>query len=268
MINIIRYFKSAYPVEFVIITNGSYKTESWWQDLAAVLTDRDEIHFSIDGWDHDSNCQYRINSDWESIMLGVRTLRLNQDVRMTWAAIAFAFNQDHLDGMEQQARDLGFDFFQLTRSTKFGKIYPSYGDQDTLQPRDELISSSMRFERRITPLSGRPRKPIPLINEMLWKHANNIIEPSSEIMPLCMIGNKGLFINSQGDFFPCCWVANRYGHNQEWLDRGRGFNLRQHSLQDVLKDRFWNEEFQKYNWLECQTKCRRSNVDHGYATSW
>lgn len=268
MISIIRYFKSIYPVEFLIVTNGSYKNQTWWQELSTVLTDRDEIHFSIDGWNQDSNEQYRINSDWDSIMQGVRALRAGSEVRMVWATIAFAFNQDHLGTMQQQAKDLGFDFFQITRSTKFGRIYPSYGTEDPLQPRDELISDSMRFDRRTITLNGRPRKPIPLINDMLWKHANNVIDPDATVMPLCMIGNKGLFINSRGDFFPCCWVANRYGHNQEWLELGRQFNLRQRDLADVLKDPFWNGRFTEYPWLECQTKCDRARVDYDYATSW
>jgi MoaA/NifB/PqqE/SkfB family radical SAM enzyme len=267
LVEVIRYFKRAYPVEFVIITNGSYKSEDWWKYLAESLTDRDEIHFSIDGWDQASNEQYRVNSNYESIMLGVRTMRKHTEARMTWAAIAFEFNQDHLARMQHQASELGFDFFQLTRSTKFGKIYPSYGTEDALQPRDEFISGTMRFDRQIRPLSGRPRKPVPLVNDLLWKHAQNT-NTNSDIIPLCAIGNKGLFINSQGDFFPCCWVANRYSHNQEWLERGRQFNLVRNTLADVIRDTFWKQEFQSYRWLECQTKCKRDKVDHEYATSW
>ena len=47
--------------------------------------------------------------------------------------------------MKNYAKELGFDAFQLTKSTKFGKIYEdSYGKDDALQPSDNLLSSSHR----------------------------------------------------------------------------------------------------------------------------
>ena len=265
LIPVIRYFKSVYPVEIVIVTNGSYRPKAWWQELGYFLSAKDQVHFSIDGYDNDSNNQYRVNSDWDSIMSGMSTLRANSPVHIVWAAIAFEFNQDEIDQMKAAAQQVGADTFQLTRSTKFASIYPVYGPTDALQPRSEFISSSHRFEREFVSLSDR----------VLTKstHAESAYQQAQQkwtgdIMPLCAVGNKGLFINSQGDFFPCCWVANRYGHNREWLERGRKFNLKERILDEVLVDNFWSTEFQKFEWLECKTKCARGTVDHAYATSW
>ena len=42
-------------VQFVIVTNGSYKTSNWWQNLKGILNEKDHIHFSLDGWDQESN---------------------------------------------------------------------------------------------------------------------------------------------------------------------------------------------------------------------
>lgn len=267
LVPVIQWFKAAYPVNIVIVTNGSYKSTDWWHSLAQVLDETDEIHFSLDGWDQDSNAKYRVNSDWASIVAGATELRKYSQAHMTWAAIAFEFNQDQLGHMEQLARDIGFDFFQVTRSTKFAKIYPSYGPTDSLQPRDEWISPHMRFDRQITALGTRPQHPIPIVNTLLYRHMVNVHEHPT-VAPLCTVGNKGLFINSQGDFFPCCWVANRYGHNSEWLDRGREFNLKQRTLADVVHDAYWREQFQSFHWLECQTKCNKNKVDYSYASSW
>ena len=50
-------------VQFVIVTNGSYKTAKWWSELADVLDSKDHIHFSLDGWDQKSNNIYRVNCD-------------------------------------------------------------------------------------------------------------------------------------------------------------------------------------------------------------
>jgi MoaA/NifB/PqqE/SkfB family radical SAM enzyme len=266
LIEVIEYFKSIYPVQFVIITNGSYRHTEWWQQLGRFLNANDQIHFSIDGYDDASNNQYRVNSDWDSIMRGIRALRMASPVRMTWAAIGFEFNQDHIDHMRDQARELGMDCFQLTRSTKFGKIYPIYGSADPLQPRDQLISSTWRFERAIQDLSGRAVNDGMLPAHQHYTHAKQ--QYTNDVLPLCAVGNKGLFINSQGDFFPCCWVANRYGHNNEWLDRGRSYNLHERTLEHVLADNFWKDEFQTFHWLECQTKCNHNKVTEEYATSW
>ena len=264
LIPVINYFKSIKPVKFVIVTNGSYKKTDWWKSLAQTLTSDDHIHFSLDGWDQTSNEKYRVNSDWSSIIQGIKTLKAHCAVYMTWDAIAFEFNQDHLSDMKLLARDLGFDQFQLTLSTKFNKVYDGYPSNDWLQPRNELISSNYRFQRIFTKLSNRKESEIGFTtNQILYNTARSY----GDVVPLCSIGNKGLFINSQGHLFPCCWVANRYQHNQHWLDLGRKFDLNKISLQQALDDDQWQDE-KIFHRTECRTKCNISVVDQNYATQW
>jgi len=118
-IDICRYIKSTNPnIHIFTITNGSYKKAEWWMELASVLNDRDTINFSVDGYDNTSNNLYRVNSNFESIMTGIRTVREhNKSVFLNWAMIVFSFNQDHIDRITQQARDLGMDGLQITKST-------------------------------------------------------------------------------------------------------------------------------------------------------
>ena len=123
LIPVISYIKSVKPVEIVIVTNGSHKKPNWWKELGSVLTEQDTVHFSIDGWNNASNNLYRVNSDFDSIMGGVAGLRSTSDCRVVWAAIGFKFNEDHINLMIATARAWGFDAFQLTKSTKFGKNY-------------------------------------------------------------------------------------------------------------------------------------------------
>jgi MoaA/NifB/PqqE/SkfB family radical SAM enzyme len=263
-LEVIRYFKNTKPsIEIVIVTNGSYKDPDWWHALGGLLSKQDSVHFSIDGYDDASNNQYRVNSNYHSIMTGIRTLRAVSHCQIVWAAIAFSFNEQHLEQMKAQAQALGMDRFQLTRSTKFYKIYPSYGPVDALQPRDELISNSLRFEREVTDFTGRNTEIWP-INRRLYTDS----QVQNNVRPLCSIGNKGLYISALGNFYPCCWVANRYEHNQPWAKLGRKYNLRTQDLQQVLADNFWQEEFQTYGWIECQTKCASAVVTEEYATQW
>jgi MoaA/NifB/PqqE/SkfB family radical SAM enzyme len=268
LIPVVRYIKSIKPVEIVIITNGSHKKVKWWQELGLVLTEQDTVHFSVDGWDHASNNLYRVNSNFDSIEQGIKNLTTSSKCRTIWAAIAFKFNQDRLYDMMSMAQRWGMDGFQITRSTKFGKIYPSYGADDPLQPTDKYISNSHRFERETVLLSVRG------LNNHAWRdHPVNIeLYKKSQVFngvrPLCGIGNKGLYIDAQGRLFPCCWVANRYSHNSEWKSIANKFDLNRRTLADAITDDFWSTTFKTFGWQECQTKCVASRVDEKYATEW
>jgi len=263
LIPVIRYIKSIKPVQIVIVTNGSYKKDHWWVELGQLLDSRDQVHFSIDGWDQDSNNLYRVNSDWRSIMSGIQSLRSVSNCELVWAAIAFRFNQAHLDLMQQMSQDLGMHTFQLTRSTKFGSIYDTYGASDELEPDREFVSGTHRFER--TQQALRPvTRSVPVVNLRLLES----VQQNNGVKPLCEIGNKGLYIDSRGRLFPCCWVANRYSHNSDWQRLAQRFDLKQRILQQVLSDPFWDQEFRTFPWQECRTKCSATLVRGNYATEW
>lgn len=265
LIAVIRYVKHIKPVEIVIVTNGSHKKVEWWTELGSVLNERDTVHFSIDGYDNASNNLYRVNSDLDSIIAGVKELQASSQCRIVWAAIAFKFNELYIDSMKNLARQLGMDAFQLTKSTKFGKIYPSYGLDDPLQPSVKYVSSSHRFEREVAVLSPRGlNSTVSSTNIKLFKSVAEV----DGVKPLCSIGNKGLYIDARGRLFPCCWVANRYTHNNEWQTKAEQFDLNCRLLQDVVTDTFWDKEFRAFKWQECQTKCASARVDKNYATEW
>lgn len=268
-LEICEWIKSVNPgIMLVIITNGSHKPAAWWKQLGRVLNAHDEVNWSLDGWDQSSNERYRINSDWQSIMEGYHAFRrANDSTYRVWAAIAFRFNEDHLESMRQSAQNLGFDLWQLTKSTKFGSHYPqAYGEHDLLEPQNaDLIASGHRFQRSLQDISGRTR-PSDEMKIIFYERAKSLDRYSG----ICLIGNKGVFLNSQGEFYPCCWTANRYEHNQSWHDLARSrFNLNQHTFQEILNDKFWTDGFLRFDSLECRTKCtpeQLKNLDH--VTEW
>jgi len=265
LISVIQYIKDIKPVEIVIITNGSHKKLSWWIELGQLLGHNDSVHFSIDGYDNNSNNLYRVNSDYDSIIAGLQTLRATSRCRIVWAAIAFKFNEDHLEFMQQFAKKLGVDVFQLTKSTKFGSVYPSYGIDDPLQPDLKFVSNTHRFERDAIALTAAgSEQTISPTNKKLFDQTKS----RNGVTPLCEIGNKGLYIDARGRLFPCCWVANRYNHNSDWQQLANNFDLNTKTLSDVIRDDFWTEKFQSFKWQECQTKCKSALVDEKYACLW
>ena len=256
LIPVIKYLKDIKDIDILIVTNGSYKSVDWWTELSNTLTSNDSIHFSIDGYNDASNNVYRINSDWKSIFVGVNAM-VKSPATVVWAAIAFRFNEDHIEQMKEMARLSGVDVFQLTKSTKFGSIYEHYGIDDPLEPSSKYISSTLRFERDSTQFGKA------IINKDVSDLYDNAL--TGNMRPLCAVGTKGLFINSLGEFYPCCWVANRYSHNSDWTGK---FNLHKQPLPVVLNNNFWNEEFQTFKWLECQTKCSDNVVTLKSASEW
>ena len=230
-----------------------------------MLTEQDTVHFSIDGWNNETNNLYRVNSDYNSIIEGVDSLRSTSACRLVWAAIAFKFNEDHLTKIVSAAQSSGFDAVQFTKSTKFGSIYSSYGVNDPLEPSKKFVSESHRFERDVIALSSRGiNTTVSKINVALFKSVDKI----NNVKPLCEIGNKGLYIDAQGRLFPCCWVANRYSHNSEWKAIATKFDLNRRTLADAVTDDFWSTTFKTFGWQECQTKCVSSRVNEKYATEW
>ena len=126
MIDIVKYLKSKQPsIQLVVITNGGYKNQHWWRKLAEQLTDNDEIIFSIDGWDQESNQKYRINSDWNSMMLGLKEM-VKSKAYVRWSSILFSYNYKHIDKMRKLAQDSGADAFYLVLSDRFGSHKAKY----------------------------------------------------------------------------------------------------------------------------------------------
>jgi len=268
LVSIISWIKSINStINIVLITNGSHKKEDWWISLASVMNEYDEIHWSVDGWDQVSNNKYRVNSNWDSIVLGINTFNTynkNKTFKV-WASIAFKFNEDKIQVLNELASENNFDCFQLTLSTKFGSKYPeTYTDSDELEPSSKFIPTGHRFERKNTLLSNKKRYSDE-IKDMYKQISNRLTDRR-----LCFIGNKGVFLNSHGEFYPCCWVANRYEHNKVWTELGKSrFNLHNRTFTEIIKDEYWENEFLKFDNLECKTKCNVETLKvKNYLLEW
>ena len=252
-------------IQFVIITNGSYKTTQWWKTIGEILNENDNLHFSIDGWDQESNNKYRVNCNWQSIIAGINAIKSSK-VFKTWAAIAFKFNENKLGDMQKMAKQLGFDCFQLTLSTKFGSNYNAYDKNDYLEPSKKFVAKG-RFTRSTTNLSGR--KWIDKTVDTFLRRFKKTDTSQQSIIPLCMIGNKGLYINAEGKFYPCCWTGLRYQHNKNIFSYINGDNK---TLEDILDDPMWGKLFLDMKMgsapYECHEKCSAKKWNEEHATSW
>jgi hypothetical protein len=89
------------------------------------------------------------------------------------------------------------------------------------------------------------------------------------INPLCSVGNKGLYINSQGTFYPCCWTGVRYAHNNNIFSYVDQTNK---TMVEILNDPNWSKLFDSMKDDSCPNECREKcsaklwTLEH--ATSW
>ena len=286
LIKIVDYLKVQNPsFQLVIVTNGSYKTQSWWKDLAQYLTPVDEIIFSIDGWNQESNQKYRINSDWESILTGVKEM-VKSKAFVRWSTIIFKHNLHNIGGIRQLAQKIGVDSFAIVLSERFGSyqnVYLNSEGVDPLEPDKHLISDFLRPERykHIFNKSKAMSEFYKKFNVIFKKNYDEtkLNYKNSEILPSCKYGYRGVYVDVNGIFSPCCWVGSPYKAKESPLVRGKihkysecvepyleELNLHRHSLDSVLSNKLWN-------WLEkgwrnkgmayvvCEKKCLKSYTD-------
>jgi len=285
-IPIIEYVKSYDPtIQIFTITNGSYKTEKWWKQFAAVSNKYDTINFSVDGYDQKSNDLYRVNSNWNSIMAGMKICAEESEMFVNWATIVFSFNEDHLNQIERLAKAQGCDNLQLTYSTKFGSKYGGAygGEKDVLEPSEKYISKTHRYERHITKLSGRTPVRLDYMKTNYKKFKEIKKQFTGDIIPMCLIGNRGLYLNAEGTIFPCSWTSFPYksleheGKTINWEDsffvkNKKMLNVKgNRSLEQVLNDDVWQklfDSFKKDKWVECSLKCNKKVVDKHYGVGY
>ena len=281
-LKIVEYIKSIKPTCHVYtITNGSYKTEAWWQQFAQTSNEYDTVNFSVDGYDQASNDLYRVNNNFDSIMLGMYTMGHNSSAFVNWAAIYFKFNEHNLDKIERLARQNGCDSIQWTKSTKFSIKYNGAYGEDLLEPSAEYISKTDRYERSIQRLTNRVQNTDQYMRTNLHKYQS--ARTTDTLTPLCLVGNRGMFVNAEGTVHPCSWTSFPYKemsfgdktskYEDSFFQKYRHIlNVKNGlTMEQVLNHELWSKFFDSMNndtWVECSLKCRTSVVDHDYAVGY
>ncbi len=258
----------------VIVTNGSYRSESWWKNLLSTLTENDEIIFSIDGWDQESNTNYRVGSSWDSIMMAVE-LAVQSRALVRWSTIVFKFNQAKLDTIKKLAENKKVDSFHYVFSDRFGN------NDDPLKPSEDYIASiprTIRHKINFKTNKEKFQKSRDIFKTIEDKQSelfskSSLIYKNNRILPSCTYGYRGSYIDVEGYYYPCSWISHpfpkqpspivegkeqvyweTYGHLKERV------NLKKYSLAEVLNHNFWKNF--KAQWSDkkncpvpCEMKC-------------
>lgn len=247
-LEIIEYIKKNSQSRVKIVTNGSYKKAEWWQQLGNLLDYNDQVTFSVDGWDDESNNKYRINSDFDSIVLGIKTLRAASECLIQWSTIYFEFNQYRVDDIKQLARSLGCNRFQKVKSSKFDGRYMA-GSTDPLKPSNTLVANTLVYETDVEILNA-------------GKYVTIIPETPTFPHPWarCLNYKKDLFVGVDGLVSPCPWFNNGYQDNSFIKENRDQLSIKYRSFFEIINDvPLWKKLIDSFdnNPLEvCQLKCK------------
>jgi MoaA/NifB/PqqE/SkfB family radical SAM enzyme len=185
---------------FTIVTNGSRRKSEFWKDLNSILTDQDEIVFSIDGLEHNNHI-YRRNSDWKTLIDAV-SIAVSGPAKVSWKTIVFSYNEHEIDIIKQYAMSLGVDEFLVVNTSRFGDDY--------FKPSTQYVDISKLYDSA----------------------KNNTL-----INPKCSKNSRQTFITSDGYCWPCCWITSYFTLHKTELWKNRTlFDLKTNSLDQILEN--------------------------------
>jgi MoaA/NifB/PqqE/SkfB family radical SAM enzyme len=250
-LEIVEYIKQNSQVRVRIVTNGSYKKSAWWKQLGSLLDYNDMVTFSVDGWDNDSNNQYRVNSNFDSIVEGLRTLRQVSACHIRWSTIYFSFNQQHIEHIRELAKLNGCDSFQTVKSSKFDGRYLT-GNVDIMKPADELVAASLVYEPEVEVLTQSRYIPIVPVES-----------PHPHAWAKCLNYKKEMFVGIDGLVVPCPWFDNTYQQNSFITENQDRLSIRHRSFFDIVNDtELWSQLTNSFD-LDplpiCKLKCKNDS---------
>jgi MoaA/NifB/PqqE/SkfB family radical SAM enzyme len=226
LFDLISWIKSQ-AASVIISTNGSYRTDTWWQTLGKLLDHRDTVKFAVDGVP-DNFTQYRINANWESIETGMKVLSQTQ-VQTQWVYIPFSFNLSDIEHAKKISENIGIKKFIVQPSDRWDSV------DDPLRP--------LQF-------AGRREDAI-----FSWKE-NNI----PEVSPECTTKHMSHYISANGFYMPCCYVGDyRFYYQSEFYKNRNAYDISKNTITEVVSSlQNFYETLETANHKYCTFNCPKT----------
>ena len=204
---IIAYVKE-HDTRLLIHTNGGIHGESYWKDVASILTKRDIINFDMDGLE-DTHSKYRINTKFENVFSNAKTVIDNSDTQVHWKYIVFEHNKHQVDEARDRAAKAGFHTFSTVKTSR-----------DVFAPKSGKFVHAKKTEA--------------------YQQAEKVIR--------CVWDDWGKwYISPEGLVFRCCWTGGHY-YDETSGDRfyyppkfERMFNGFHVPIEKILSYDYWNK---------------------------
>ena len=256
LVDVIKKIKSI-GSSFVMDTNGSYRKESDWQEIAQVMSDDDTVTFSIDGTPTNFT-QYRVNADWTSIEKGIKILtKANKYV--IWKYIVFKYNSsiDSLKEAYEKAKELNVSRFQIIDTHR--------APQGQLVSKEDFDKNTKLLKSYVDKLNTGPEL---IISGTLKKHLvdESKFFETDNVRPKCMNSdNFQNFISSEGLFLPCCYM--RVDQQDHFKDAGlskkdiESMSIYTNTYDEIIKGPGFSKIMQNFDNIEvCRRICTKSKL--------
>jgi len=214
-----------------VVTNGSIRSDTWWQRLAEKKYPNLQVVFSIDGL-KDTNHLYRVGLDYDKIMSNVQAF-ISAGGHAAWKFILFKHNEHQFDQVVEISQQMGFEEFIYTTCR------PGEFRGQTKWPviLDGKISHSL--EQPCRPKQG-------IIAHVVKK--NKIFNHGLHRERVCPNLSSGrLYINYLNQVIPCCMMhfdtQNQYSGTERLHEMTGGFDqqdLTIYSMTSILNHQFFH----------------------------
>lgn len=186
-----------------IETNGSYRSQDWWQQLSVLLDHQDSVTFSIDGVPENFTT-YRVNADWESIKIGIEVMTKSQCTTV-WKFIPFAYNQNNIDQAQALSIQLGIDEFLVSHSDRFDE------KTEYLKPTVEFVGKRFSAQTQVK------------------TNVTQLVNPKCN-------QNKEHFISADGHYISCCYAGDhRFYYKNEFGKNRQKYHIASSRLSQILE---------------------------------
>ena len=205
-LDIVEYFLSCNPaLQIEISSNASARPKIWTRLGELGIT----VDFRLDGL-KDTHHLYRQNTDWDLVIDNAKKF-IAAGGNAIWAMIKFKHNEHQIDACEQLSKELGFSKFWLVDNgrnsfpvfTPDRKLSHIIGDYHGSTDFSELHSISQYY--KIQPDTA-------LKDEI-----------DDRQIDCYSTRNKEIYINANGEVYPCCWLGF---YPQHGLSRPSNLQLR------------------------------------------
>jgi MoaA/NifB/PqqE/SkfB family radical SAM enzyme len=247
-------------------TNGGMRTPEFWGEVGKFFSaiqksnkNHGSVVFSVDGLE-DTNHIYRRGVRWDKVIANMEAYS-NTGAFGIWEFLLFKHNEHQVDEARKLAEKLGF---HLALKNPMG-----FGEYQGKQQPMPVFSKTGKYEYSIYPTNFQGEvstfsenykidfsfldKEIPQLTEFSKNLANTT---EIKCKAIEQKDSQEIYISATGHLLPCCFLGGILGEinttysrwqfnekiNQIGLER---FNLRKHTLQEILDSFYFNNLFLK-----------------------
>ena len=198
-VGIFEYFRQHMRenANITVSTNGGARDRVFWTRLAELGV---MVQFCIDGLE-DTHSIYRRNTVYSTVIRNAQTF-IAAGGRAGWKMIDFDHSRHQQAQAQQLSKEMGFDHFQLIdHKRNVGPVFDAEKKLVFVMGTPDHTDFDIIYEQRARPdavadVAGCP-------------------EPIKTPIACEAVANKGIYINSIGEVYPCCYLGfnpRTYGH--------------------------------------------------------